>query len=372
MVPELRDLFEGAARVPDSLPSPTETWAAGRARRRARLVGTGTAVVLLVLGVLAADRLWLPDQPTVPEVVDTRPSVPSPTPAAGTTIGLDDLGVASSTYLAGDGVWERRSPDGLRRHAGPGPSNAFLARGLPDGTVVWDDQQGGVWALAPDADTARALVTLDPDVPGHRLRLAGSGDLDGDPVVLVDEAVVLGKAEDRGGTLWAYRLDGTREVLMTYPSAWESSLSASLVRGWLLTTYYDENYEDGQIVLTAPDGTEEVVRRSVGPGTPRHDLGALGHPTGAFLVRSSPVLSQVTFERLETAIRPDVFPNIQIPSEYRNVHASLLTMHGDHLWARQHDAPETLFEVELTTGTVRPVAARGVVLLHTGLSLAPR
>lgn len=379
---DLRELLEDAAHEPVGLPTTEETWAAGRSRRRVRRLAAGAGSAVVIMAVALGAVTVLGDSGPRPEVLDQPPSTPaSPRPEPSATTGsegsgdgetvssLGRLAVASTMSLEGGVTYESWFPQGtVVREVDDGASYPERIHGLADGTLVWQGASG-IHVLGPEDEAAATLVPTPVD-PAARIHLAGTGEVDGDAVILVTESRAASPEDDDGGTLAAYRLDATSTVLIEFPSAWEYGIDTATSRGgWLL---YTAGAEGGHTTtLRAPDGTETFLGQEdtlqaaalaevdIAPGlavVEHHvERGDPDAPFGAGRLEVRSVEQATTGEPTWTF----PLPTDNVPKQ--------LTVAGE--WAYLTllpDAPE-LLQVNLHDGAIERFSAPGIVAIHEGL-----
>lgn len=383
---DLRDLLEAAAHEPVGLPTPEETRAAGRSRRRVRRVAAAAGSAVVIVAVALGAVALLGDSGPRPEVVDQPPGTPaSPQPEPSATVGsessgdgetvpsLGQLAVASTMSLDGGMTYESWFPQGtVVREVDDGVSYPERIHGLADGTVVWQGASG-IHVLGPEDEMAATLVATPAD-PAARIHLAGTGEVDGEPVVLVTESRAASPEDDDGGTMSAYRLDGTSTVLIEFPSAWEFGIdTATSHGGWLLYTVGEAG--EHTTVLRAPDGTETFIEQSYGEGDTLQAaaLAEIDIAPGLAVIEhhveygdpDAPFgAAHLEVRSVDEATAGEPAWSIALPTD--NV-PKQLTVAGE--WAYLTLLPDAsdLLQIDLHDGSIERFSAPGIVALHEGL-----
>ncbi len=379
MSSDLRELLEDAAHEPEWLPTSKETWAAGRSRRRVRrwAMVAGSAVVIAALSVGA--MVLVDGDERGLETIAQPPDTTSPegSPDDPTVQTLAQLGVASTVSLDDGATYESRFPRGtVVRAVDDGVSYPERLYGLADGTVVWQGT-GGIYRLGPDDDGSTTLVPTRSD-GAARSRLVGTGELDGEPVVLVEQSRAVSLEDDDGGVVSAFRLDGTQQTVLDFAAAWDYGIDAvSLRRGWLL--YTESENVNKTTVLRAPDGTETLIEESFGE---EHTLQAAALAEIDIAPGVAVVEHHVEFGdpdapfgvgRLEIRSVNDASAgapawSIELPTD--NV-PKQLTVAGE--WAYLTLLPDAheLLQINLHTSEIERFSSLGVVAVHAGLQPLP-
>lgn len=384
---DLRHLLEDATHDPTKLPSAEETWAAGRSRQRVRRLVTAAGSAVVIAAVALGAVTLLGETESQPEIVDQPPDTPASPQAEPSTTArtersgdgevvqtLSRVAVASTMSLDGGTTYESRFPQGtVERDVDDGVTYPERLHGLADGTVVWQELQSDIRVLDPQDDDASTLVPTPTD-PGAGVHLTGTGEVDGESVILIAESQAASPEDDDGGRLSAYRPDGTSTVLIEFPSAWEYGIDAATARGgWLLYITRDSGRQT--TVLRAPNGTETTIDQSdseedtlqtatlatidIAPGLAvvehhvDHDDPDAPFGAGRLEIRS-----------VDDPTAAEPARSIALPTDNVPKH---LTVVGE--WAYLTllpDAPE-LLQVDLHDGTIERFSAPGIVALHEDL-----